>query len=258
MPAHHEAQQSILHEISDGDTTLDTLENARADTERSLIGLLNFLSGYRHPLHRLTGRGAHSTILSLVLSAYLTLPALDADWMRSATPARVADLANIQTHREQDHPTLGSAVKIGIKDEEAFEVLELLAGVLNESGAVLERLDVESLGVWMRGVLGRAQGDGAAVVREVSFRLGFRSRRDSEHTEQPLTRHARAARRHVSGLSRRAPGRRPRRLPVQKGVLARVATRDPVRRRCRGAVQGALDRWLPRLCRQCPAQCVLP
>ncbi|GAA5985819.1 hypothetical protein JCM10908_007127 [Rhodotorula pacifica] len=136
------------------------------------IALLNFLSGYRSTLHRLTSRGAYSTILSLVLSAYLSSPdgttPLSTSWMQNVTLAQLADLARIRTHREEDHPTLGSAVKVGVKDEEAFEVLGLLVGVLNETGEILQREGKASLGVWLREALERAAGDGFEVVRQLA------------------------------------------------------------------------------------------
>ncbi|KAG0659287.1 hypothetical protein C6P46_005217 [Rhodotorula mucilaginosa] len=145
------------------------------------IALLNFLSGYRSTLHRLTSRGAYSTILSLVLSAYLSSPdngdaPLSAQWMRDVTLAQIADLARIRTHREEDHPTLGRAVKVGVKDEEAFEVLQLLVGPLNETGRILQEAGVKSLGVWLRESLERAEGNGYQVVRELA--LSFPAFRD--------------------------------------------------------------------------------
>ena len=127
-------------------------------------------------MHRLTSRGAYSTILSLVLSAYLSSPDTDngdaplsAHWMRAVNLAQIAELARIRTHREEDHPTLGSAVKVGVKDEEAFEVLQLLVGVLNETGRILQEMGTNSLGVWLRETLERAKGHGFQVVREVRF-----------------------------------------------------------------------------------------
>lgn len=154
---------------------------------------MNFLSGYRSTLHRLTSRGAYSTILSLVLSAYLSSPdngdaPLSAQWMRAVNQAQLAELARIRTHREEDHPTLGSAVKIGVKDEEAFEVLQLLVGVLHETGRILQEMGAKSLGVWLRETLERAEGDGFQVVREVRFslpRLWSLSRPFSEADHRP-------------------------------------------------------------------------
>lgn len=142
----------------------------------STLALLNFLSGYRPVLHRLTGRGAYSTILSLVLAAYLSSPSptssesiLSAQGMSAATPAHLADLARISTHTERAHESL--PVTVGVKDDEAFEVLELLAGALRETGDVLQREGCPSLGVWVRGALERADGSTGVFVHEVS-RLG--------------------------------------------------------------------------------------
>ncbi|KWU45630.1 hypothetical protein RHOSPDRAFT_16408, partial [Rhodotorula sp. JG-1b] len=111
----------------------------------------------------------------LVLSAYLSSPDTDngdaplsAHWMRAVNLAQIAELARIRTHREEDHPTLGSAVKVGVKDEEAFEVLQLLVGVLNETGRILQEMGTNSLGVWLRETLERAKGHGFQVVRELA------------------------------------------------------------------------------------------
>ncbi|BGP01577.1 hypothetical protein JCM10021v2_005282 [Rhodotorula toruloides] len=88
--------------------------------------------------------------------------------MHQATVAQLANLARIETHVEKAHPTLGSAVKVGEKDEEAFEILGLLVGVLNETGEVLERLGKQSLGVWLLEKLIEAEGDGDKLVHELA------------------------------------------------------------------------------------------
>merc|ERR1719487_1891162 len=88
--------------------------------------------------------------------------------MRDATLVQIAEFARIWTRREDDHPTLGSAVKVGVKDEEAFEVLQLLAGVLDDTGSILQEAGIKSLGVWVREMLERANGHGFHVVREVA------------------------------------------------------------------------------------------
>ncbi|GAA5982487.1 hypothetical protein JCM10908_006667 [Rhodotorula pacifica] len=46
--------------------------------------------------------------------------------MRTVTLAQLADLVRIRTHWEEGHPILGSAVKVGVKDEGACQVLRLL------------------------------------------------------------------------------------------------------------------------------------
>ncbi|BGP33589.1 hypothetical protein JCM10296v2_005393 [Rhodotorula toruloides] len=139
-----------------------------------ILALLNFLSGYRHALHRLTGRGAFSTIQMLVLSAYISSSdnpdssILSARGMRQATVAQLADLARIETHVEKAHPTLRSAVKVGEKDEEAFEILGLLARVLNKTGEALERFGARSLGAWLLEKLVEAEGDGMKLVHDLA------------------------------------------------------------------------------------------
>lgn len=148
--------------------------SADCNLPSSTLGLLNFLSGHRHALHRLTGRGAFSTIQMLVLSAYISSSdnpdssILTAHGMRQATVAQLADLARIETHVEKAHPTLGNAVKVGEKDDEAFEILGLLAGVLNKTGEMLERLGKRSMGAWLLEKLVEAEGGGAKLVHDVS------------------------------------------------------------------------------------------
>ncbi|EGU11228.1 hypothetical protein RTG_02678 [Rhodotorula toruloides ATCC 204091] len=109
----------------------------------------------------------------LVLSSYISSDSpdpsiLSARGMHQATVAQLANLARIETHVEKAHPTLGSAVKVGEKDEEAFEILGLLVGVLNETGEVLERLGKQSLGVWLLEKLIEAEGDGDKLVHELA------------------------------------------------------------------------------------------
>jgi hypothetical protein len=122
----------------------------------------------------LTGRGAFATMQMLVLSAYISSAdnpdssILSARGMRETTVAQLADLARIQTHVEKPHPTLGSAVHVGEKDEEAFEILGLLVGVLNETGAELDRLGKRSLGAWLFEKLVDAEGDGEKLVHDAS------------------------------------------------------------------------------------------
>lgn len=134
--------------------------------------MLNFLSGYREPLHRLTTRGAWSTVLSLVLSAHLSSSAssspLSTRGMLAATPATLASLAQITTHTEKDHPTMGPIVKVGEKDPEAFEILELLAGVLNQTGEILKKAGKKDLGEWVKDALVELDGEVGAMIVKVS------------------------------------------------------------------------------------------
>ncbi|GAA5852516.1 hypothetical protein JCM9279_003482 [Rhodotorula babjevae] len=134
----------------------------------STLALLNFLSGYRHILHRISGRGAYSTILSTVLAAYLSSPdsLLSTTGMAGATAAQLADLARIRTHTERQHESL--PVTVGVKDDDAFEVLELLAGVLRQTGAALQAAGSDSLGAWVQDALIEAQGSAGAFIHTLA------------------------------------------------------------------------------------------
>jgi len=87
--------------------------------------------------------------------------------MKLCTVASIASLAQITTHSESDHPTLGPAVKVGTKDAEAFEILELVVGVLNETGQILEDLEMKDFGEWFEGELCRTKGDSGAMIHSV-------------------------------------------------------------------------------------------
>lgn len=93
---------------------------------------------------------------------------LSTSGMLSATPSSLATLIGIQTHVEKDHPTLGSAVRVGEKDDEAIEVLELLSGVLNQTGEILKTAAKKNLGEWVRERLEMTEGDVGAMIIAVS------------------------------------------------------------------------------------------
>ncbi|KAI5481248.1 DUF2419 family protein [Pseudohyphozyma bogoriensis] len=134
-----------------------------------------------------TRRGAWSTILTLVLAAHLSGPStsspLTAAGMVASTPSTLASLINIKTHVEKDHPTLGAAVKVGEKDADAFEVLELLAGTLNETGKVLQKEGKKDLGEWVGAKLDETGGDAPKMVVELA--RTFSSFNDSAVVDGP-------------------------------------------------------------------------
>lgn len=63
---------------------------------------------------------------------------------------------------------MGSAVRVGKKDEEAWEVLELLAGVCVETGEILRGLGKGCLGEWVREKLVETEADPGGMIVEVS------------------------------------------------------------------------------------------
>lgn len=168
LPLRFESPEEELNLIS---FVLPPLPPAQLIPRRTLA-LLNFLSGYRAPLHRLTTRGAWSTILSLVLSAHLSPTSstpLSTAGMLACTPASLANLAQIQTHTEKDHPTMGPAVRVGEKDAEAWEVLELLVEVLKGTGQVLKKAGKKDLGAWVKDALVETGGEPGAMVEKVRW-----------------------------------------------------------------------------------------
>lgn len=86
----------------------------------------------------------------------------------ASSPASLAALAQMQTHTEKDHPTMGPIVKIGEKDEEAWEILESWTRVLKETGAILKVLRNASLGEWVAETLQTTGGDSGAFLVQVS------------------------------------------------------------------------------------------
>ncbi|KPV74126.1 uncharacterized protein RHOBADRAFT_66540, partial [Rhodotorula graminis WP1] len=132
------------------------------------LALLNFLSGYRYVLHRMARSRRYSTILSTVLAAYLSSPdsLLSTTGMIGASAAQLASLARISTHTERQHESL--PVTVGVKDDEALEVLELLAGVLQQTGAALRAAGHESLGAWVHESLVAAEGNAGAFVHDLA------------------------------------------------------------------------------------------
>lgn len=136
--------------------------------------MLNFLSGYRIALKRLTTRGAWDNILFLALSAHLSgdeggrSSILSTQGMRQATASQLAALMQITTHVEKPHPTLGPAVRVGEKDDEAIEILELVARALKETGRALERADKRNLGDWVKDKLIETRGDAGKMVHALA------------------------------------------------------------------------------------------
>lgn len=177
LPLRFDSHEEELNILRCAHLSLSCFPTELTPRPSSTIALLNFLSGYRAPLHRLTTRGAFSTILSLVLSAHLSSTPLSTPLtttgLLATTPASLASLAQIQTHQEEDHPTMGPAVRVGVKDEEAWEVLQLLSGVCKETGQVLKREGKGNLGEWVGEKLAETEGDAGRMIELVSCVVGL-------------------------------------------------------------------------------------
>lgn len=62
---------------------------------------------------------------------------------------------------------MGPAVKMGEKDEEAWEILELLAGVLTQTGKILKDFGKKNLGEWVKEALLETLGDAEEMIEKV-------------------------------------------------------------------------------------------
>ena len=62
---------------------------------------------------------------------------------------------------------MGSAVKVGIKDEEAWEILELLCDACHSTGKALQKEGMASLGAWVKGKLIETEGDSGKMIEAV-------------------------------------------------------------------------------------------
>jgi hypothetical protein len=74
---------------------------------------------------------------------------LSAKGMRDLTRQQLAGLMNLPLVRERPHETLGPAVIVGEEDPVAIEIVELLLGVLTETGKILVEKGYESLGAFV-------------------------------------------------------------------------------------------------------------
>jgi hypothetical protein len=66
---------------------------------------------------------------------------------------------------------MGAAVRVGKKDDEAWEVLELLSGICVETGEVLQREGKRNLGEWIKEKLVETEADSGKMIVEVSCAL---------------------------------------------------------------------------------------
>lgn len=112
----------------------------------ALAELLNFGSGYRVELKRLTKRGAFDTIRALVMSFHISQTDLSAKGLESMTIDGIANMAQLPVIEEVDHPNL-EGVQIGQRTKLARMVGEIFQ-VLNNTGEVLRRGGYQNLGTF--------------------------------------------------------------------------------------------------------------
>ncbi|KAG6866612.1 hypothetical protein C0991_000722 [Blastosporella zonata] len=118
----------------------------------SILSLLNFASGYRVQLHSEVGRGAWDTIRAFAFSLYLSSSIdgdlLSAKGIAAIDVAKVAELMGVNVHVERPHDTI-TGLTVGHLGGPMFELVNLVTGVLNETGNVLVNMGYPNLGAFV-------------------------------------------------------------------------------------------------------------
>ena len=77
---------------------------------------------------------------------------LTAAGMASMTEHEASEYLKVPILVEKEHPTL-PGVRVGERDAEAVEIVDLVRGVMNETGRILQSLKHKSLGEWVASTL---------------------------------------------------------------------------------------------------------
>jgi hypothetical protein len=138
----------------------------------SILTVLNLGSGYRVPLHRTTGRGAYDNIRMFVMGLYLS-STVETDHMSARGIAaldhqKVADLMGVlkDIHVEAPHKSLPGVV-VGELGGPIFELVRIIAKILNETGEMLQSGGYPDLGAFLLEALKKAKGDADVVLQQV-------------------------------------------------------------------------------------------
>jgi hypothetical protein len=118
-----------------------------------VLSILNFASGYRAPLHALTGRGAFDNIRALLLGLFLSSSVegenlLSAQGLKGMSEAKVAELMNLNIYSEKAHDTIPGVV-VGERTGPAFEVVHLITTAMQSTGEVLVNGGYPDLGTFV-------------------------------------------------------------------------------------------------------------
>ncbi|KAG5719453.1 hypothetical protein E4T56_gene20646 [Termitomyces sp. T112] len=158
----------------------------------SILSLLNFASGYRMQLHHEIGRGAWDTIRAFAFSLYLSSSTdgsdlLSAKGIAAIDAGKVAELMGVNIHVERIHDTI-PGLTIGQLGGPVYELVNLITGVLNETGKILVDTGYPNLGAFVaealnEGAKAKAILDGSQELEVVLERLvrvipGFRDMAD--------------------------------------------------------------------------------
>ena len=129
--------------------------------------LLNFASGYRVELKRLTGRGAFDTIRALVLALHISQSDLSAKGLGNVTAVEIANMAQLPLTEESAHPTI-PGITMGTRTKLA-EMAESIARVLKSTGEILRKGGYQSLGTFVIDCVKRSKVNGKEGVSGALF-----------------------------------------------------------------------------------------
>ncbi|KAG6974513.1 hypothetical protein JG688_00003021 [Phytophthora aleatoria] len=111
----------------------------------TLYGLLNFGSGFRKDLHKYADRGAHDTIVFGLIGMYISVPKLDAQFMRNLTIDLVANYFSIPLEKDEEvSPGIYMAKPGPLKP-----LAVMIQKILKECGQKLVDLKMEDFGAFV-------------------------------------------------------------------------------------------------------------
>ncbi|KAE9049284.1 hypothetical protein PR003_g1703 [Phytophthora rubi] len=111
----------------------------------TLYGLLNFGSGFRKGLHKYADRGAHDTIVFGLIGMYISVPKLDAQFMKNLSIDLVASYFSIPLEKDEEiSPGIYMAKPGPLKP-----LAVMIQQVLNECGQKLLDLKMNDFGAFV-------------------------------------------------------------------------------------------------------------
>lgn len=133
----------------------------------TLYGLLNFGSGFRKDLHKYADRGAHDTIVFGLIGMYISIPKLDAQFVRNLTIDLVANYFGIPLEEDEEvSPGVYMAKPGPLKP-----LAVMIQKILNECGQKLLDLKMADFGAFVLANLTSDDQDEKAIVNSSAVYL---------------------------------------------------------------------------------------
>ena len=133
----------------------------------ALLELLNFSSGYRAELKRLTHRGAFDSIRSLIVSLYISQSDLSAPGLEKITEHDIVEMGQLPVSEDVRHEMM-EGVTVS-KPTKLKRMVENIVAVLRETGQILRRGGYQSLGTFAIDCAKRSRVDGKPGISASVF-----------------------------------------------------------------------------------------